>query len=549
LNPGVPEDLERLINKALEKDKETRYQSAAEMRADFLRLRRDSGSSVAVPAAKARRKTPPVLWGLAAVALIVAVTAIVLQLGGAGDSPAQAGPGPGNPARIAVLPLQNLSADESLGQLRLAMADEIITALSQADALAVRPFAQTRRYADDVDLKQAAGELAVDHLVTGHYSAEAGSLRVSLEAVTVATNAVLWRGSVSVPEDDLLELRGRVSREITTGLMPRLGVIGTTAVAAPSDPEAYRLYLESVPLNSDSGPNRQGIEMLERALELDPDFADAWAHLGRRYYWEAEEPDRSYRELAQRAIHRALELNPDHPGAFAASVTLAVESNEAGPAWVRARDALARRPNTPNLHFAMSYVLRYAGLLDEAAASCRRARELDPRDAGSRSCGAVFMSLGDFDNARSFLRLDGTSQYYRQHMIRIALFEGDLDAARRLIDEQLAVEPEDEFGRIAKLVVETGQKPDLPFPADWVDTLADPESIFHIAVDFAAFVSQPEQVVPYVRRAFEQGYCLGDYLEASPYFKDLRARPEWPGLVEASKACTRRFLDYRAAHP
>ena len=90
--------------------------------------------------------------------------------------------------------------------------------------------------------------------------------------------------------------------------------------------------------------------------------------------------------------------------------------------------------------------------------------------------------------------------------------------------------------------------PGLEFPSELVDQFHDPEVVFQLATDVGALMTEPGEALRYARQAFDDGYCLGDYLERSAYFRNARDHPEWPRLVEASRACTQRFLDFRAAH-
>src|SRR5207244_12518418 len=104
---------------------------------------------------------------------------------------------------IAVLPFENLSGNRDRDYLRLALPDELITILSYNRSLAVRPFALSRKFAGDADPQQSGRTLSVADVITGHFREAAGRLNITVEAVDVEKNNVLWRDSVDVAAEDL----------------------------------------------------------------------------------------------------------------------------------------------------------------------------------------------------------------------------------------------------------------------------------------------------------------------------------------------------------
>ena len=323
LNPDLPPKFEEILNKALEKDLELRYQHASDMRADLKRLKRESESrpgeaisSETIAAARESRAPvaaqPPsspsgassvrgaspsssaisaekiaapatsrsygkmAMGFSAAVVLLAAVFWFVRQRVAA---PAVVSAGQ---KTIAVLPLQNLGGDKNVDFLRLAVADEIATALSYVRSLTIRPFATTSKYdSPTLDLQEAGKAMHVTDVVTGHYMKLGDQLQITLEAVDIAGNRTLWRDTMTVAAADMIAMRDQITARVRQGLVPALGAgTDSTEGTHPKNEEAYDLYLRSIAVPHDPVPNKDAIAMLERSVGLDGNYAPAWGASG-----------------------------------------------------------------------------------------------------------------------------------------------------------------------------------------------------------------------------------------------------------------------------
>src|SRR5579859_7371203 len=367
LNPDLSPRLEELINRALEKDRDLRFQHASEMRAELKRIRRDSNSgrsvalssaaeidrtppssvqtlgaprvssapqeavSSALPSAAAPPTSPSSATALAASSAVVkssrpltwialsAVAAIllaVLFLAWRGHSSAPSIVS-ASQRSVAVLPLQNIGADKDLDFLRLAVADEIANSLSYVRSLSIRPFSTSSKYdSSGVDAQQAGLAMHVNDVVTGHFLKEGQQLQLTLEAVDVENNRTLWRDTMTVPSLDMLAMRGQITARIRQGLIPALGASNDfeDTKSGTRSEEAYDLYLRSIAKSSDPAPNQEAISNLERAVALDPAYAQAWAALGQRYHYQFAYAglDAKVFERSKSALQRALALDPNN---------------------------------------------------------------------------------------------------------------------------------------------------------------------------------------------------------------------------------------------
>ena len=551
LNPQVPPELERIIQKALEKDREVRYQHASEMRADLSRARRDTGSGssrsiAAVVPQPTRRKHW--LWALGSLPLLALIGLAAWHF-----KPTSA-PGTNTttaPLTIAVLPFQNLGADKDADFLRLALPDEIATTLSAVRTLSIRPFATTSKYATaGVDLQQAGKEMHVGRIVTGHYQKVRDQLQLTLEAIEVADDRLLWQDTLNVPAEDLVTMREQVTSQVRQGLIPALGASTSAGEngTRPSNEEAYDLYLRSVALPHDGAQNRDAVRMLERSVGLDPSYAPAWSALGKRYYYEEEYGPGATGSMSRTepALRHALALDPNLEDAAQQIVSLDADAGRLPLAYQEAKAMVDKRPQSGFAHFTLSYVLRYAGLQRDAARECTEAMRLDPGNYQFRSCASVFFSFGEYDQGRAFLRLDAGSEWSNHVEVHALLREGKTHEAL----EHLRRIPESSFFHSQALAACYSNP--RPLDAQQLldqaekDVLAfhDPEPKFATAVHYNACRGNAF-TARLMKSAIASGFCGYENMQTDSLLANFRKSPEYPPVLAQAKQCQEQFLAQR----
>jgi serine/threonine protein kinase len=556
LNPDVPAELERIINKALEKDRNLRYQSAAEMRTDLQRLKRDTDSRNSVPLpestpASRKRRLQWVIVGVVGV-IVAIVTALYLWQS---RHPPVSPVGSASPRAIAVLPFQNAGSDKDTDFLRLALPDEIATMLSYVPSFSIRPFATTSKYnGTNVDLQQAGKEMGVTSIVTGHYLTEANQLEVTLEAVDVANNRSVWRDTISVAASDKIAMREQITSRVRQGLVPVLGGLSAFGEVGtrPKSEEAYDLYLRSIAVPRDVAPNKDAIAMLERAVGIDPSYAPAWEALGLRYYFDGSYGDGGEPafERSDSATERALALDLDLISARSQLITNRAERGEVRSAYAEASALVKRRPNSAGAHFALGYVLRYAGLLDESAHECDTALALDRGNYQFRSCSWAFIQLGKPQRAMEFVRLDADSEWAARTTAFILIGQGKLGEARQTI-QRMPDAPL--MGRdLLQACLDPQRTSQVYRAARKMETASFAKLDAEPRYEFGALLSycgQKDAALRLLRSAVEQNYCAYTALQTDPLLVKFRRTPEFSELLSAAKECQNAVLAQRDQSP
>jgi serine/threonine-protein kinase len=317
-----------------------------------------------------------------------------------------------NKKTIAVLPFKNLSGNAEDNFYEFSLADGIIAELAHLRSLVVRPSQYIARYAGQhTDPRQVGEELAVSTVLTGGFIKTADRFRVTTQLLATATGEIVWSEKIDLDARDLITIQDTIAERVIAGLKLKLTEEEQQKLDKPltDDPEAYEFYLRARDLlfqyishSFDEHDLDDAIKMCQEALRLDPNFARAHYTLGRCYIHHGQGyGGYDYFELAEAALTRALELDPQLAGARLQMVYVYLNRGEKDRALADLADVRRERPHDPTVFIVAGLLYRLNGLYDKALRQYDKLLELNPKDIviASYNRGRLYTYRHEYDLA------------------------------------------------------------------------------------------------------------------------------------------------------
>ena len=454
------------------------------------------------------------------------------------------------PRSLAILPFQSVREDATNNFLGFSLADAVITKLGYVRSLTVRPSSAIRAYKNQtLDVTKVARELKVDTVLMGNYIRDGNDIRITSQLIDVKSNSIIWRETFDLRYEKLLTLQDSVAHRIIEGL--RLSLSPSEEERLRPDkqiaPLAYEYYLRGVDLYANND-FPMAVKMLEQVTQSEPDYAPAWASLGRAHSAAAsfEFGGRAAYQQAQTAYEKALALQPTLIEAKVYMANFYTDTGKPEKAVPLLRDALGVNPSNAEVHWELGYAYRFAGMLEESAAECKRARELDPGVKLNSSALNAYLYMGAYDkflqslpqsDSPLILFYKGFGEYHKGNRLQAVEYFSRAYKARRT--------PQTVVGE-ALVEVERGNAPGAITLLNDTEKrmqerdVRDSEAAYKIAQAYAIAGDQAA-ALRVLRRSVETGFFAYSYLQSDPLMQSLRGQPQFTELLNLAKSRHQAF--------
>jgi adenylate cyclase len=393
------------------------------------------------------------------------VIASVADVIGEGPKPRQparsAAPAPPLPDKpsIAVLPFANLSADPSQDFLADGIVEAITAALSRIKSFFVVSRASAFAYkGQSVTVREIGRQLGVAYVLEGSIQRAGDRIRINVELVETEGAANVWTGRHDGTVEDIFDLQDRITEQVAGALQPsiRIAEIERSRRKRPEDLGAYDYAMRAMPhaWALDEAASATGLELLDRALQIDPDYPlalslAAWCHAQRSVYNWAADLEES-QALALALAERAAQLSRDDPLILAVLGAVHTFAHNLGTARVLLERAVAIDPNAAWAWSRLAWVEVYSGHPDQAIENFERALRLSPLDPMNFNnhigIGSAHEIQGDYEQAVALyqrgLEEQPRARWLYRHLASALSGAGRMDEARRAYAQMLRVYPD-----------------------------------------------------------------------------------------------------------
>jgi serine/threonine protein kinase/Tfp pilus assembly protein PilF len=542
LNYNVDPELERIIRKCMEKDPGRRYQSANELEIDLKNLKRDSASdsdqSRTQPALKPDgKRVNPLYIGIAAIAVaFIAGTIFYLQWQGRSSIHS-----------LAVLPFTNLRSDSESEYLSEGITESITNSMSPIPNLRVLSKGMVTRFkGKDIDPQKVGHDLNVDALVQGSLMQQGDTLVVNAELVRVSDGSQLWGQQYNRKLADILQVQQDISKQVSEQL--RLKLTGEEKKRIQStnteNTQAYQLYLKGrYYWNRRTGEGlKKAVDYFQKAVELDPTYARAYAGLADCYSlfsrYDVRSPKESF-PLAKSAATKALQIDPSLAEAY---ISLGYEKQLFEWDWSGAEKDFKRGleldPEYGSGHQWYSEFLMSLNRREEAIPEAKRAIELDPLSLQINSnLSLIYYMTRQYDlgidQAKRTLELDPNYARGLYRLGKALIMKGRYEEAIAAFQKALSLSEDAAYlCGLATAYAASNKKQDALKITEQLEARSKNRYVsqYNIALIYVT-LGDKENSFKYLQKAVSERDDWLDQIAMEPMWDPLRADPRYKDIL------------------
>ena len=582
LGDDVPPEVVRIVRKALQKNRDERYQTARDLLLDLKNLQRElefatefersqhsgerrqvSGFSGALsgrvtslekPAAVStnegeayhsagvtQQTTPPAArpgWTVGA--------AIVLALGivGAIVYFAVLAPGSGAINSIAVLPFATSAGDAADNDLADSVSEALINNLSKLPQLKVISRSSSFKYrGPDPDPQQVAKDLGVQAIVMGRFTRRGDMLQISVEMINAVDRSIIWGESYNRKITDILAVQDNIARTVSQKLRLKLSGDEEQRIAKrlTDNPQAYQLYLSGVFYARKRGVDnvQNALDYQKQAIALDPGFALAYVEMASDYTLlvgsdliDAAEGKR----LARAAVEKALQLDDTIAEAHLALARIENDNLDWAGAGRSFQRALELNPNLVSAHNLYAFHLSCLERHEDAIEEIKRAQELDPLSAGKGTEGSILYLARRYDESigklREAIAQDPNDTFAHAYLGLAYAAIGSYPEAISELDLVAKIQGETTSTTIyrARVYALAGQRAEALSIVDGLERTKQYVAPSEIAALYAA-IGDNEKAFASLEKAFAEKDLQLQFLRVDPGYDPIRNDPRFADLL------------------
>lgn len=451
---------------------------------------------------------------------------------------------------IAVLPFTNTKPNINTDYLGFALANQVIGELGYLDKFTIRPASSVRKYVKQmIDPLLLGKELNVDYLINGSYLKERNIIRLNVELVNISLNEIIWHETIEVDYSNTFDLQDLVAARVATGLNASFTETGINRKYRdiPSNALAYEYFLRGISYPYSNEGHKLAIQMLEKSIQLDANFAPSYAHLG-NHKRLSEQHGRVPSTGAMDTewyYKKALSLNPELMEALKNLSAYYTETNRIEKAVAITKKMIDINPNSAEPHFSLGYIYRYAGMLDEAIDEMETALTISPNNSRFRSIVSTYVSASKYQLALSKTHLDkGDFGLGYTGIIFYNLEEKE--RALEYFNEVLAIDSQGIWGLTAQVyiaVIKGDRQEGLNVMDKMIDSnIIDAENTFYFST-FYALLGEKNKSLEMLDKAVTSGYFNYPHIIGNSSFNFLQGDKRFNYILDKAKKRHDAFRD------